>query len=744
MRSGFAKRLVHWLRADRATLPPADPRVERAGRLIALVATLWFTLAAGWEIAGPFASGHYAAATAVATGGENMWRWGVLGPVPMHTLVPPLGRDFYCHHPWGIFWTAAIFGKLFGHHFFVCRLPAVLMSACMPGLLYAFGRAAWGPIAGAVAAAAFAVLPITLSFANFHALEVPVMFGVAVCAWGYLRLTQTGRRRWLFLALLGLLFAENADWAGFVFGALLLAVAFARGFVFKRFLPATAARRLVVFWAWAACLSLAVAAFYLLAFQSLGNLEEFLRSGEHRSTGSKLPLALVLESRRFWIETAFTPLAVLLGKVALPVLLLRALFLRRDGDWLPLAVLGMALFQYLAFKQGADIHFFWPHYFALYFALATGALAHSVQAMLTAATRSRPRFARFSPWVSLGLFGITLGLILPDGVRALVFAHKTGGRFNEKGLIIHPDFDKEAALAFLSARMESSTGVVLHPSMKQSYWMDWLFERPVRTGKTPRGRAEGADQYFILDARFTSADELRSLAKSYAVVAVGPFWYVDRSRGDGPFEAYRIVRREPGYLEAYFVQGSHALRSIEPDPWAAWELSDHFSDRPLDVPKAPPKDAEQLRIAHNAALAQGDEAGVRELAARSAKGSVVPPCADDDGTKLAAVRFEPGSTDLLTVTFQAGKARSGDLRFRIDSVVDSAPPLSLTPPDPTLREVGLPSVVPPALWKPGYLYASITEVLKRPGRERYSGYFVGAGAPTSSTGSERCALLVLE
>src|SRR5262245_16552616 len=95
----LARGLFAWLRADRATLPPADPRLERAARVLVVVASLWFALAAGWELAGPFAAGHYAAATAVATGGENMWRWGVFGPVPVYTLAPPRAHDFYCHHP---------------------------------------------------------------------------------------------------------------------------------------------------------------------------------------------------------------------------------------------------------------------------------------------------------------------------------------------------------------------------------------------------------------------------------------------------------------------------------------------------------------------------------------------------------------------------------------------------------------------------------------------------------------------
>lgn len=721
-----------------AELPPANPTVERTARGVVLLSTLWFLAAATWELTGPFAAGHYAAATAVATGGENMWRFGVIGPVPAHPPGEPLGQDFYCHHPWGIFWVAALFVKVFGHEFFVCRLPAVLMSACMPGLLYAFGRAAWGPVAGAVAALAFTVLPISLAFANFFALEVPVMFGVALCAWAYLRLSQTGRRRWFWLSLAGLLFAENADWAGFVFGGLLLMGAFLRRFVLSRFLPACAAERLVTFWGAAACLSVAAGAFYLVAFHALGNLEEFLRSGEHRSYGANLPLPLVLESRRVWLETAFTPLAIALGKLALPVILLRALFLRREAEWLPLAVLNMALFQYLVFKQGADVHFFWPHYFALYFALAMGALAQTFQGALS---RSLPRLTRPAPWLSLGFFSLLLALIIPDGVRALVFARKTGGRFNEKGLIIHPDVDKAAALSFLSDRMQEGASVLLHPSMKQSYWMDWLLERPIRTGKAPRGKASGVDRYFLLDPRFTSLEELRSVAHHFGVVAVGPYWFVDRARKASGFEAYRITLREPSLFEAYFVQGSHALRSIEPDPWAAWELADHFGESPLDPPSVEPNTLEELRIAHNAALARDDHPRARALEARLKEGSRDVRCAFENGIELVAVHFEPGSTDLLTVTLRANNPPPDSSSFRIHSVVEEAPALSLTPLDPTVREVGMPSVIPHALWKPGYLYSSVTEVMKRPGRERFVAHFARTGARTVQGG---CTVLVVE
>src|SRR5687768_18512604 len=97
VRDAFA-RLLAWLRADRATLPVAPPLLERVCKLVVLLASVWFALASSWELFAPFGAGHYAAATAVATGGENMLGSGLLGPVPHSPAhVPPAG-DFYCHH----------------------------------------------------------------------------------------------------------------------------------------------------------------------------------------------------------------------------------------------------------------------------------------------------------------------------------------------------------------------------------------------------------------------------------------------------------------------------------------------------------------------------------------------------------------------------------------------------------------------------------------------------------------------
>lgn len=241
--------------------PGGDPQVERIARLVAAVASAWFFAAAAWEIAGPFGAGHVASSTAVAMAGENMWKWGILAPVTHYTAAAPALSEYYCHHPWGIFWVTALLVRVLGHHDFVCRLAPVVMSAATPPLLYALGRALWGPVAGAVSAVAFVVLPIALGFANFNALEVPVIFGVLLASWGLTRFLQTYRQRFLWTSWLGLGQALLSDWPAFVFAALLLlllAVRLMPGFN-GRYYARLSVRHAALWWAGAAAVSAGVA-----------------------------------------------------------------------------------------------------------------------------------------------------------------------------------------------------------------------------------------------------------------------------------------------------------------------------------------------------------------------------------------------------------------------------------------------------------------------------------------------------
>jgi 4-amino-4-deoxy-L-arabinose transferase-like glycosyltransferase len=716
-------------------------------RTITLLATLAIASVSCWEIAAPFGAGHYAASTAVMTSGENMWRFGTLGPVPRYLPDPPVPADYYCHHPWGIFWVAALFVGVLGHHDIVCRLPAALLSTAMPILLYGAGRALWGPVAGALAAAAYVVTPITLAYANFFSLEGPTMFAMALTTYAYVRFSQTGRRRFAVVTVLGLVLAASFDWTGFMFAGLVLGGLFLRGFVLRRFYPPIDFVRYATLWAMGVLLVALVAAFHLAAFAHFGQLGTFLAQGEARASGSSLPLAEVLKSRRYWILLAFTPVAIGIGKVAAPILFARMALFRREGELLPLAVLATAILQYVGFKQGADIHFFWPQYFALYFAYALGALAASAEEIAAFAVQklAHPRFSRATT-VGILAAGISIALAMaPDALRALRWARKSGGRFNEHGLIIHPDLDKAAVFSELTKTLPPDASLDVDASMKFSYWMDFALERKVGPGSFFHVRNGPTSTHFALDARFSPAATLRTLARNSAVSAYGPYWICDLDAPPEPILGFAIPRREPTAFERLFVSSNHALYSVAPDPFWTWELREHLGVAPNPVPTAVAGHSPDRRIAHNLAVALGDSSSAGRALGELLAGADRSVAREfSAGVRLLGARLTRGASDVLTVYFEASAPLATDVSFVITSTVERAPSFSLVPPDELPWNVGMPFALPTSLWRPGFVYESVTELMRRPGRERYQGSFEGPGAPVPLAGARETTLLVLE
>src|SRR6187397_1893470 len=110
-------------------------------------------------------------------------------------------------------------------------------------------------------------------------------------------------------------FAAVMDWPGLVFDALVLGALFLRGFVLRRFLAPLAFERFATLWASAVSVCVAIFVVHAVVFQKLDHLGELLRQGEFRSAGSDAPLSDVLATRKYWLSLAFTPLAIVLGKL---------------------------------------------------------------------------------------------------------------------------------------------------------------------------------------------------------------------------------------------------------------------------------------------------------------------------------------------------------------------------------------------------------------------------------------------
>lgn len=703
--------------------PLASTREARLALGIAGVASLFFALCAAWELFGPVLAGHYASSASMGIIAENMLRHHIAGPVWEYTEGAPTPAQYYCHHPWGIFWTTTGMMAVLGRHDFVCRLPAVLLSAATPPLLYCLGRAIWRPFAGAVAATAFVVLPITLAFANMNALEVPVTAWSLVGLYGFVRMTQSPKPRYFWLALGGFLLAMNADWPAFVLVAEILAFGFYRGVLAKKSHFGPFPRRLYAkFWVGLAVLALLTALLYLALFQSAGKLNDLFHSYDMRSAGQEQPLDKVLADRRYWIELMFTPIAISLGKVAAIVAFFRLVVLRREHEVLPLALLGMALFQYLVFKQGADVHIFWPHYFAAYFALGMGALAATmIPALELLARRALSRQALC--W-SVAPLLVPLLLVLRDGLPALVYARQTGGRFNEKGNLISSDGDKTAFLAWLEPSLPWTRIVDMHEGMHGTWALSWaLGGRIVSFNRAlPVGPAKDRRDTYLADLRYLDKSSADALFKDFHVTLVGPFIKVNRQEPAAPLDGFAFEEREPNLFERYFSNGTEPVRTVAADPFVTWEMRYHFG-QPAEPPNVAPTTAAQRRIAHNMAVAAGDTARADALLA-SLEDTLSPPRFElTNGSSLLGVTYTEGVEDRLTVYVFAREPMARGTGFSVKSRVLQAPWGSFTMADPTSREVALPFLIPPERFRAGFVYENSMPIRKRPGKEEYVASF---------------------
>lgn len=726
--------------------PVADPRVERVAFVVACLATVWMGLCAFWGVDAPFGAGHIAAIAARGVIAENMWQWGILAPVRQYFLEQPPPSNYYAHHPWGIFWASAFFFKLFGREEFICRLPAVLMSTAAPALLYAIGRALWSPVAGALSALAFATLPVALAFANFNGFEPAMAFAVLLITWGTLRFHQTWRRRYMVASLVGVLWGVNADWAVYVFLACIVAGLGIPGlFLPSAWFGGVDRRRLTQWLVLTIGLTLLGGLAYVAAFKHYGQLGDLFHSADMRSSGNDLPLATVLEHREYWIALMFTPLAIAVGKVMAPVFVLRLLVMRRLYDVFPLSLLAMASFEYVYFKQAADVHIFWPHVFAPYYALSVGLLgqgAWRLSGWLVWKLKKRAP-GRGPAWVALSVVGLVPLAILPDGITALIYAKHTGSRMNDDGHVIFQDVDKTYALKWLGQRIEGRVQVNLHASMRYTWAQEWALHRAARERKELPKRRDPTS-HWILDARFLNGEGQTDLAERYKLTCVGPFWYLREGEPKAPLEAFELRAERPSFFAWYFRAPADPVYRVEPDAFRTWELRHHLGQEAGTPPSAAPATPNERRVAHNAALARGDLA----LADRLKKEIVAELDTSVatrfvDGSELIGQHHDADLRHELWLYFVASGPGQEGQSFTIRSTIERKKRLSLVHADDKVKGIAGLLEIDPSLWKKGYVYVARAEIRRRPGREVFTGAWNARG-PVPAAGGGRIPLMVLD
>jgi 4-amino-4-deoxy-L-arabinose transferase-like glycosyltransferase len=713
-------------------------------------ASAWLTLALCWGIASPVSGGHSSVVGSRGIMAENMLRWHIFSPVREYSLAAPTNAQIYADHPFGTYWVIGLLFRFFGDHTWVARLEPIAMSIATPALLYGIGRALWGPMQGALCALAYAVLPIVLSFGNFPGFEVPLVFGTLLTTWGYVRFAEKWKTRWLLVSLVGVLWTANVDWQGSVFLGAALGSLLVTTLLLPRWFGYLPARPFGQWWALSAiiaCLTLLGYGAYLVHIDAVDRL---VAQKALRERGSDLPLLDVLRARWYWIDSAFTPLAVTAGKIALPVFLWRVVMRKKTSEIFPLAILVMASISYAHFKNGADAHYYWPLPFAAYWALSVGVLTET---LLEIGAWVRRRRGASDPKHlvekgTLGAVALAILLILPDGIRSMPYGKATGGRFNDRGRRIFQDLDKAVAVSWMTGKMEGPVRVQIHSSMHSNWANDWALHRPIVGNDGIPGRAPKADdRYLVADMAFVNAADQHTLGSQFHLDVVGQFAMADRVGPNTPADGYVLDAREPTALEWYLASCVDPVRTVRADAWYTWELRDLFGQVPNPPPPGEPATLDQIRIAHNVALASGDEARADRYGADlAAQLAAFVATKFSDGTMLLGERFVPGVAPVLELYFQAGGPTADEDQFDIESVVLRRPILSLLAADDKVRTLGRPMFPSPKEWKAGFIYASRTEIRKRPGQEAYAGFFTApdkAHPPVPLDGSTKIHLLTL-
>jgi 4-amino-4-deoxy-L-arabinose transferase-like glycosyltransferase len=704
------------------------------GRIVGAAAVTFILLVGLWGIAGPFPEGHYASAAAIGTAAANMWRLHTVLPVAYNVDPAAATQNYYMHHPLGLFWTSALLIRVFGSASWVLRALPALSTVLSTVFLYRLGRALWGPLEAALGAVAFVALPVTIGYASYLDLEGPVILGCLVGTWGYVRLVQTWRPSFGWASVAGAVWGIGHDWEPSLWMGFMVALAAAWAYLTPPRWCRPIAHRLLGRWVALTfgCTTLVLLLWLHLLVES-GKLQELLSMFTTRSVGHEAPLASVLAARHVRIELMFPPPAIALGKLGLAVIVARWLLRRDHLELTPLPLLAMSVLQYTFFKNGADTHIFWPRPFAGYLPLAVGALAASIRqgtawlaARAPALWRGAPaalgRPTRAGGWLALALLALPLAIVFRDGVSLLRLARESGGRYIESNL--DSFIEMSAALKWFLAPFPVSERMGFHSAMYAPWSVQWEIGPRVVLGRQALTAtvAGGGTRLYVLDARLTTAAELKDAVKRYHVRAAGAYYFIDRSEAAAPLDGFAIVEREPRLLEWMLQGGVEPVRRIEPDPFTTWELRAALG-QPATPPAVAPVTLDQVRIAHNAALAGGRAQEAAALRQRLLASLDVPVHATyDNGTKLLGARFHRGAERSLTLLFEAGKF-TGQVKYAVYAAVTGRARLSTLPVDPAKLDIALAPDLPTSLWAPGHLYALKVVYRKRAGHEVLTGQF---------------------
>jgi hypothetical protein len=716
----------------------SKPLAERVCLAIVALVTVFYAGASAWEALGPLECGQFCAMSYLGIAGENMLKWRNFAVVINYTAVSPTQAQYYSHHPYGPAVVAAACQALFGHNSFSIHAPAIIYGVLIPPLLYGLSRAIWGPVAAAVTTVIFALVPINLAFAKFGLYELTTIFWGLLYAWGTIRLWQTWRARYLVAAIMGVIGLCQADWIGCGVAGAFATFAFVRAYVLpRRWVGNIQDREHAQWFAATVATTGGTILLYVVLFAKSGHLPDLLGSFESRSTGASTPLSEVFGQQR-WMRIQWTLPVMTLWAVAIavPLGLVRTFLVSAVEVVQPIWFLCAAV-QYLIFKQGADVHIFWPHMFGTSVALACGCLVAQAAAFrewlvsrVGAPSRSKLNAGLMIAGVSaLGLYAIVLGRM---GLAQLRQSHLTCGQFDEGGEFIWSYRNASTFTDWAMHDIPQSFDLALHTSFAGAPNLEYTARRVVHTmPEMQPTTSNDLDRYELAFAGLISPGQMTAWAQNFAPEIAGPFWKIDRARPREPLNVYQYVEREPTLLESFFITGTDAVRSIGPiDPYGTWEWRRSLSITPNPPPSSAPSSFDELRIAHNVAFDRKDLTLARNLRDDlKTRLTEVKEAHFSDDIQLVGWRIEEGAVPIATLLWETGPGFVPfDGEFHVRSKIGRPPRLWASATDFHEKEVAPKDALRPPLWKAGFLYSQRFVVVHRIGEEKYRGFFTSNDA----------------
>ena len=297
--------------------------------------------------------------SAFSQAAKNSLRFGHAGQASYYFgWEPPPAVEIYTHHPLLLHGHLVASFSLFGAHEWSARLVPFFYSLATWLLLVVAVNRFWRERTALFAGLAYALTPVTLTFANMVDHEQGGIFFSLLLVYAYLRWLETGTRSYAILSGLAVTCATQFDWPGYYVAFAVAAHCLLYG------VRGRAPARWSVFLALFSALTLLNFGFFFLwIHETRGGLGHMVDAFQLRN--QVIPISDYLRLVWFRLYELYGPLLLGIAAVGSVVGLRNA---RKSGlqarALLPLAFGFAGIVHIAAFPNAMQLHAYWVYYWA--------------------------------------------------------------------------------------------------------------------------------------------------------------------------------------------------------------------------------------------------------------------------------------------------------------------------------------------------------------------------------------------